>query len=425
MASPAELARALPDTLPEDFGEWDKEGSPSAPPAETEVREPAPAPHAAPAKAPSRTREAQVAAPPAADVPRKSNGSTPVTVHGDNKVYQARLRPMVVDRGSNPAALRPANARVVEAPHPTAHPAPHRTNGAAPERTRNAPQAAAATLSEADEVLFHSFRNSAVEVEEKEKQEPATKKWMVIGSAAAASVAILLLIILTVIHHSSASAAKQSVDQPAATDAPLSTTDIKPSPYENPPTAPVKPSAASAASQQADSDADSDSDQTRSVPVQSQMMNDQLSAPSRIPQAAKTAPVQDAPPSFGAAGMGDLNGNAATANVFGNQGQLKVKVAQPKIVTVSSGVAVGMLTQKTTPVYPPIAKTAGVSGTVVLDAVISKAGTIENLRVVSGPVMLRKAAEDAVRTWRYRPYKLNNEPTEVETTVNVIFTLAN
>jgi periplasmic protein TonB len=75
-------------------------------------------------------------------------------------------------------------------------------------------------------------------------------------------------------------------------------------------------------------------------------------------------------------------------------------------------------------VYPPIAKTAGVSGTVVLEAVISKAGTIENLRIVSGPMMLRKAAEDAVRTWRYRPYKLNNEPTEVETTINVIFSLA-
>jgi protein TonB len=60
---------------------------------------------------------------------------------------------------------------------------------------------------------------------------------------------------------------------------------------------------------------------------------------------------------------------------------------------------------------------------VILQATISKTGTITNLRVISGPEMLRQAALDAVRTWRYRPYLLNNEPVEVDTTVNVIFTL--
>jgi protein TonB len=86
-------------------------------------------------------------------------------------------------------------------------------------------------------------------------------------------------------------------------------------------------------------------------------------------------------------------------------------------------VAAGMLLQKTIPVYPPIAKAARVSGTVVLQAVISKSGTIENLKVISGPAMLQGAAQDAVRSWRYRPYLLNGEPVEVETTVNVVFTL--
>ena len=73
--------------------------------------------------------------------------------------------------------------------------------------------------------------------------------------------------------------------------------------------------------------------------------------------------------------------------------------------------------------YPPIAKAARVSGTVVIQATISKTGTVENLRVISGPAMLQQSALDAVRSWRYRPYLLNNEPVEVETTVNVIFTL--
>jgi protein TonB len=82
-----------------------------------------------------------------------------------------------------------------------------------------------------------------------------------------------------------------------------------------------------------------------------------------------------------------------------------------------------MLLQKTTPVYPPIAKAARQQGTVVLQATISKTGSIENLRVISGPAMLQQAALDAVKTWRYRPYLLDGEPTEVETTVNVVFSL--
>jgi protein TonB len=58
-----------------------------------------------------------------------------------------------------------------------------------------------------------------------------------------------------------------------------------------------------------------------------------------------------------------------------------------------------------------------------LQATISKAGGIENLRVVSGPPMLQQAALDAVRSWRYKPYLLNGDPVEVETTVNVVFNL--
>jgi TonB family protein len=95
----------------------------------------------------------------------------------------------------------------------------------------------------------------------------------------------------------------------------------------------------------------------------------------------------------------------------------------PKKVNISAGLAVGMLISNVAPKYPPIAKAARVSGTVVLQATISKAGTIEDLQIVSGPAMLQQAALDAVRQWHYRPYLLNNEPVEVDTTVNVIFTL--
>jgi protein TonB len=110
-------------------------------------------------------------------------------------------------------------------------------------------------------------------------------------------------------------------------------------------------------------------------------------------------------------------------SIFGGETGPKVKAEIPKKINISSGVAAGMLLQKTQPTYPPIAKAARVQGTVVLQAKISKTGSIEDLRVVSGPAMLQQSALDAVKSWRYRPYLLNNEPVEVETTVNVIFTL--
>jgi protein TonB len=113
--------------------------------------------------------------------------------------------------------------------------------------------------------------------------------------------------------------------------------------------------------------------------------------------------------------MGGIFGGSASTPV--------VKAATLKKVNISAGVMVGLLLQKTQPIYPPIAKAARVQGTVVLQAVISKTGSIENLRVISGPQMLQQSALDAVKSWRYRPYLLNNEPVEVETTVNVVFTL--
>jgi len=92
-------------------------------------------------------------------------------------------------------------------------------------------------------------------------------------------------------------------------------------------------------------------------------------------------------------------------------------------VPVSLGVMNGLLYQMVRPVYPAIAQQIRAEGTVVLQAAISKNGTIENLHVVSGPALLRQAALDAVRQWRYRPYLLNGQPVEVETTVNVVFKL--
>jgi TonB family protein len=95
----------------------------------------------------------------------------------------------------------------------------------------------------------------------------------------------------------------------------------------------------------------------------------------------------------------------------------------PRRIIVAPHVMIGNLLKKVQPDYPPIAQAAHVAGTVVLQATIGKDGRIENLRVVSGPAMLQQASLDAVKKWVYKPYTLNGEPVEVETTINVIFGL--
>jgi len=94
-----------------------------------------------------------------------------------------------------------------------------------------------------------------------------------------------------------------------------------------------------------------------------------------------------------------------------------------KPMTVSGGVAAGRLLAPIRPVYPAIAKAAGLQGTVVVEAIISKAGTIESLRVISGPELLRRAATYAIEQARYQPFRLNGEPTDVQTTITVNFRL--
>jgi periplasmic protein TonB len=99
------------------------------------------------------------------------------------------------------------------------------------------------------------------------------------------------------------------------------------------------------------------------------------------------------------------------------------KVVAPSKVRVSSGVAQGLLVHQVKPAYPPIAVQARIQGTVVLQTVIAKDGTVQDLRVVSGHPLLVQAALDAVRLWRYKPYLLNDQPVEVDTQINVNFTL--
>jgi protein TonB len=157
----------------------------------------------------------------------------------------------------------------------------------------------------------------------------------------------------------------------------------------------------------------------------SQMVGGQVFAPRRIPPGIFIASGPE--PAF----TPGIPGGLPDTGIPGGTGSVLQTTTMPRVVhpevkapvRVSSAVEAGLLIQKTIPTYPPLAKAMHIEGTVVLEASISKAGTIENLHVVSGPAMLQQAALDAVKTWRYRPYLLDGDPVAVETTVNVIFIL--
>ena len=92
-----------------------------------------------------------------------------------------------------------------------------------------------------------------------------------------------------------------------------------------------------------------------------------------------------------------------------------------KPLAVSSGVLAGYLIAPIRPEYPQIARITRTEGSVVIEAIISRTGTIESTHIVSGPPMLQQAAMDAVRQARYRPFLLNGQPTEVQTTITINF----
>ncbi len=167
--------------------------------------------------------------------------------------------------------------------------------------------------------------------------------------------------------------------------------------------------------------------------VQTDIVNGELRTPTKIPQKVQMIKEDEAPPPvMGSSGViggvpGGIPGGQMGGVIGGIISSTPVavpKVATPQRVRVSQGVSAGLLVRRVNPVYPPLARQARISGQVVLRAVISKDGSIENLTLVSGHPMLAPAAIDAVKQWKYRPYLLNGEPVEVDTEVLVNFTLA-
>lgn len=172
--------------------------------------------------------------------------------------------------------------------------------------------------------------------------------------------------------------------------------------------------------------------------IESDLTDGRLRTPSRIPEKVQMIREEEAPPQISSGGgvIGGVPGGIPGGQLGGVIGGIVSSVSNtamvpklaapviPKRVRVSQGVTKGMLVTRIEPRYPPIAVGARVQGAVVLTAIISRTGQIENLTVVSGHPMLVPSALDAVKQWRYRPFLLNGEPVEVETTVTVTFQLS-
>jgi len=123
--------------------------------------------------------------------------------------------------------------------------------------------------------------------------------------------------------------------------------------------------------------------------------------------------------------LGDLVGKSVPVRPFTPPEVVKPTPPPSGPIRVSEGVQMAKLINRVMPIYPPLAKITHTSGVVHLIGIISKDGTIRDLKVISGHALLTKAALDAVSQWVYKPTLLNNEAVEVIAPIDVYFTLSN
>jgi TonB family protein len=532
MASPAELGQLLPDTLPEDFSEWDGEGSSAAVPAghggsegssgaddgerpfghgverQAPVRaETDPSRHQ-PSLPPESThrdyealrdglrtigaalrQEPVSPAPAAADTctPKEDlckpvqtnnaavNGSfnpplLPPAAGADEEAFFSQLRAMGSVLNTQPIrpAHKPVLARVLHKPGPdrgflkleppaaptpkaepvrkiedpspkpafSAPPAPVAPAPVAPAPVAPAPVASApavpepvavletaprrwpikpievtATISAADAIAIPSFRS---DLDDEGDENAGRKKWMKIGAVGLPSLLLLIFLGVRLTNPGKPTLAKQSVDTPAAA------ADVNPEANTQKPS----PSTRLSASGQPDAGRLAGTRTENPAPqVDSQSMTDQLMAAPLIPQDVKVKKIkEEAPPEgMGAAKADEVAGSNPMGDVFIDQAHPTVKYVPYPVVTIPAATADGLLIERTQPVYPRDAWYGYISGKVELEATVSRTGYVESVRLVKGQRIFEQAASDAVRSWRYRPYVIDNVPREFQTTIELTF----
>jgi protein TonB len=454
-----------PETLPEDFdfGDWEDESSqaqataaapppPAAAPVESrkyEAREREVIP--APREAVSAPREVVSAPREVVSAPREVVSAPREVVSAPKDRAPIQVPPSPAPRtperpkfapartnnhnGANGAdadleaflrRLSEVNADLPHARRPEASEAANHRTPAVPIQAavpvRQEPQPAPVKPVPVEAELAQMFRTGYEQQEEAEPEEKKKPKWVLIGAISAAVLVVAAAIAVPLYLRERTITLPHPAPPPSQVLADeVGTTALKPSP-----SGPASATLSANGNAPKPATANQPATDPAAAPVQTAAsvsaaaMNQQLSATSQLPQGARNSSSELPPPpsGFGVAGMDGIGDSGAVGSAFKTQSNIKLAP-----VKVSAGVAGGLLVRRIAPSYPAIARTARVSGTVVLAATITKTGAVQNLQVVSGPPMLRQSALDAVRNWLYKPYLLNNQPTEVQTTIAVDFSL--
>jgi periplasmic protein TonB len=369
----------------------------SAVPAVAPVPEPA-TPKRVPQPRMDRPAEEQQSAAPPPPLPHKGVGQPNRVAPDFNEWDRANLRP------AQAARVEPAGpeSRLRRA---TDQPAKSKPNSVA---APSAPIAAPRPLREAESNAERPdrVRKSAAEAKEQaRKQGGNSKKWLLLAAGPVVVVGLLYFVLMRPIQQS-VSLTGQGQSITAEPESPIAA--------QQPAGAITKPLRSVSPGHVAGAGAGVPAPP---APASSEMMDAQLTAPSRISQEMRKAPAPAEAPPVGPS-LGALGGTGLPSAVLGGGQQVKV---EPAVSAISAGVAEGMLIHRVNPIYPQFARDNHIGGTVVLKAKITKTGTIEDLQIIGGPKILGAATVDAVRRWRYKPYLLDGQPVEVETTIKVDF----
>ena len=135
------------------------------------------------------------------------------------------------------------------------------------------------------------------------------------------------------------------------------------------------------------------------------------------PNAARPA----APPALSSPAQ--VGSDLQSASVIKSTGPAQLGTPKGRPVKIASVAAAGLIVKKVPPQYPLEAKLVRLEGTVVVRAVIDRTGEVSEVNALSGPPLLESAAVDAVKQWQYKPYEVNGQPVDVETTIEVVFAL--
>ena len=368
----------IPDVLPDDFDDFDQESAPQQTPAVTPV----------PAPAPVTARAASVAKPAAKETP------APEKIASVSKSSETSAR---AGRSESAAS---GSWKDVKADKPASQ-----------------PQTKVQTQSS----------SSSYDYDEEEETPSGNKNKLIL-------IVVGVVVVLggigaaTVMHKSSSTASHPAGTTAAGTttagtvtggDKPAAGTPTDGAAANTTASTAQTPQEQQQQQQQQQQDQQQQQQQT-ARPVNGEMMAKQLNAPTKIAGQLKQS--GDAPPPPGQVSFGDY-GNSGGSNVFGHSQSPNVKMAVPGQANVSTSEAMNYVIRKQPAAYPQIAQKMHVQGTVQVQIVVSKTGSVVSAHAINGPVVLRQAAEASMAGWKFRPYLISNQPVEMHTVTNIDFML--